>query len=250
MRWQITKQFFTESYVVVIVSFILSLLLLLLLLPLFNNVAGKKIIIPWTNPGFWMLNTAFIIITGLFAGSYPALYLSSFNPLKVLKGTFKAGKGATIPRRILVVLQFTVSIMLIIGTIIVYQQIQYAKDRPIGYSNKALINFGFENEVRQHFEAIRNDLKRAGAIEEMTASNSPMTGVWNSNGGFDWEGKDPNLGVDFPNNGVTYDFGKTVRWNIKDGRDFSRDYATDSAAFISNESAERFFGFTNSVGKY
>ena len=249
VRWQITKQFFIESYVVVITAFILSLVLLILLLPLFNTVAGKEIAIPWSNPVFWLLTIAFIFITGLLAGSYPALYLSSFNPLTVLKGTFKAGKGAAIPRRVLVVLQFTVSVMLIIGTIIVYQQIQYAKDRPIGYTQSGLINFGLEDEVKQHFDAIRNDLKNAGAIEEMTASNSPMTGVWNTNGGFNWEGKDPNLAVDFPNNGVTYDFGKTVRWNIKEGRDFSREYVTDSAAFIINESAAKFLGFTNPIGK-
>ncbi len=249
VRLQIAKQFFTESYMVVVASFVLSLILLTLLLPLFNNIAGKEIVIPWGNPGFWLLNVSFIIITGLLAGSYPALYLSSFNPLKVLKGTFKAGKSAAIPRKVLVVLQFTVSVMLIIGTIIVYLQIQYAKDRPIGYSNKGLINFGFENETRQHFEAIRNDLKNAGAIEEITASNSTMTGVWNTNGGFDWEGKDPNLAVDFPNNGVTYDFGKTVQWNIKEGRDFSRKYATDSAAFVINESAAKFLGFKDPIGK-
>jgi len=249
MRWQITKQFFIESYAVVMAAFVLSVLLLTLLLPLFNKVAGKEIEVPWSNPGFWLLNLGFIFITGLLAGSYPALYLSSFNPLKVLKGTFKAGKGAVVPRRVLVVLQFTVSVMLIIGTIVVYQQIQYAKNRPIGYSKNGLINFSLQSEVKQHFEAIRNDLKNAGAIEEMTASNSPMTGVWNTNGGFDWEGKDPGLAVDFPNNGVTYDYGKTVHWTITEGRDFSREYATDSAAFIINESAAKFLGLKDPVGK-
>ena len=249
MRWQIIKQFFAESYVVVFLAFILALGLVFLLLPLFNNVAGKKMVMPWGNASFWLISIAFIFITGLLSGSYPAFYLSSFQPLKVLKGTFKVGKGAAIPRRILVVLQFTVSVMLIIGTIIVYEQIQYAKDRPIGYTRSGLINMGLETEIKQHFDAVRTDLKNAGAIEEMTASNSPLTGVWNTNGGFDWEGKDPNLAVDFPNNNVSYDFGKTVKWDIKKGRDFSRDYATDSAAFIINESAAKFLGFKEPVGK-
>jgi putative ABC transport system permease protein len=249
MRWQIIRQFFIESYVVVLLAFILALVLVALLLPLFNDVAGKKMAMPWNNSGFWLLSIIFIFMTGLLSGSYPALYLSSFKPLKVLKGTFKVGKGAAIPRRILVVLQFTVSVMLIIGTIIVYQQIQYAKDRPIGYSRNGLINMNLDREVQEHFETVRNELKNAGAIEEMTASNSPLTGVWNSNGGFDWEGKDPNLAVDFPNNTVTYDFGKTVKWSIKEGRDFSRAFATDSAAFIINESAAKFLGFKDPVGK-
>jgi ABC-type antimicrobial peptide transport system permease subunit len=169
--------------------------------------------------------------------------------LKVLKGTFRVGKSASIPRKVLVVLQFTVSVMLIIGTIIVYQQIQHAKDRPIGYIRNGLVNLSMENEIREHFDAFRNELKNMGAIEEMAASNSPLTQVWNTNGGFDWEGKDPNLAVDFPNNTVSYDFGKTVQWKIVKGRDFSRDFATDSMAFIINESAAKFLGFADPVGK-
>jgi hypothetical protein len=110
-----------------------------------------------------------------------------------------------------------------------------------------------EREVREHYEAIRTELKNSGAIEEMAASNSPLTQVWNSNGGFEWEGKDPNLAVDFPNNTVSYEFGKTVQWKIKEGRDFSRDFATDSSAVILNEAAAKLFGYTDPqkiIGKH
>ncbi|HET6768623.1 MAG TPA: FtsX-like permease family protein, partial [Chitinophagaceae bacterium] len=249
MRGQLIRQFFSESYLIVLFAFTLSLILVILLLPMFNEVAGKKIEMPWQNPLFWFSSLAFILITGLLSGSYPAFYLSSFQPLKVLKGTFRAGKFASIPRRVLVVLQFMVSVGLIIGTITIYQQVQYAKNRPIGYVKNGLITMGMEKEIREHYEAIRTELKKSGAIEEMAASNSPLTQVWNTNGGFDWEGKDPNLAVDFPNNKVSYEFGKTVNWKIKAGRDFSRDFATDSAAFIVNESAAKFLGFDNPVGK-
>ena len=249
MRSQIIKQFFAEAYLVVLLAYILSVVLVALLLPLFNDVAGKKIQLPFENPFFWIAGLAFVAVTGLLSGSYPALYLSSFQPIKVLKGTFRVGKLASVPRKVLVVAQFTVSVMLIIGTVIVYQQIQHAKNRPIGYNRNGLINLGLENEIREHFEAVRTELKKTGAIEEMSASNSPLTQVWNTNGGFEWEGKDPNLAVDFPNNRVTYDFGKTVGWTIKQGRDFSREFATDSAAFIINESAAKFLGFSNPVGK-
>ena len=249
LRWQLIKQFFAESYLVVLFAFILCLALVILFLPLFNDVAGKKIEIAWTSPVFWIFSIVFIIITGLVSGSYPALYLSSFQPLKVLKGTFRVGKFASIPRKVLVVMQFTVSIMLIIGTVIVYQQIQHAKNRPIGYTRNGLKNLGMETEIRDHYDAVRNELKNSGAIEEMAASNSPLTQVWNTNGGFEWEGKDPNLAVDFPNNTVSYEFGKTVQWKIKDGRDFSKDFATDSAAFVINESAAKFLDFQNPVGK-
>src|SRR5690606_72148 len=131
-RWQLVGRFFAESYLIVLIAFMVSLLLVIGLLPLFNEVAGKKIGIPWQNPLFWTFDLAFVFITGLLAGSYPALYLSSFQPLKVLKGTFRVGRFASVPRQVLVVMQFTVSVMLIIGTIIVYQQIQYAKNRPVG----------------------------------------------------------------------------------------------------------------------
>ncbi len=248
LRWQLIKQFFAESYLVVLLAFVLSLILVAVLLPMFNEVAGKKIEIAWTSPVFWIFSLAFILITGLLSGSYPALYLSSFQPLKVLKGTFRVGKFASIPRKVLVVTQFTVSVMLIIGTIIVYQQIQYAKNRPIGYTRHGLISLRMEKEVREHYETIRTELKNSGAIEDMAGSLSPLTQIWNTNGGFDWEGKDPNLAVDFPNNIVSYEFGKTVDWKIKEGRDFSREFATDSSAFIINESAARYFGFKNPVG--
>ena len=188
MRWQLIRQFFAESYLIVLLAFVLCFDPRHTVIPLFNEVAGKKIEIPWQNPLFWFFSLAFILITGLLSGSYPAFYLSSFQPLKVLKGTFRVGRFASIPRKVLVVIQFTVSVMLIIGTIIVYQQIQYAKDRPIGYTRHGLINMGMEKEIRDHYEAIRNELKKSGAIEEMAASNSPLTQVWNTNGGFDWEG--------------------------------------------------------------
>jgi ABC-type antimicrobial peptide transport system permease subunit len=249
LRRQIIQQFFAESYLVVLFAFVLSLVLVFLLLPMFNDVAGKKIEVPWTSSVFWIASLLFILITGLVSGSYPALYLSSFQPLKVLKGTFRVGKLASVPRKVLVVLQFTVSVMLIIGTIIVYQQIQHAKNRPIGYVKNGLINVGMEKEIREHYEAVRTELKSAGAIEEMAASNGPLTQVWNTNGGFQWEGKDPNLAVDFPNNTVSYEFGKTVQWKIKQGRDFSRDFATDSLAFIMNESLAKFLGFQDPIGK-
>ena len=248
LRLQLIKQFLAESYLVVLLAFVLCLILVALLLPLFNDVAGKKIEIAWASPVFWVSSIVFILITGLLSGSYPALYLSSFQPLKVLKGTFRVGRFASIPRKVLVVTQFTVSVMLIIGTVIVYQQIQHAKNRPIGYTRNGLINVGMEPEIRDHYEAIRNELKNAGAIGEMAASNSPLTQVWNTNGGFEWEGKDPNLAVDFPNNTISYEFGKTVNWKIKQGRDFSKEFATDSAAFIINESAARFLGFKEPVG--
>jgi putative ABC transport system permease protein len=250
MRSQLINQFFCESVVVALMAFVLAIGLVYLALPQFNQVADKQLVILWSSPLFWLAGIGFSIFTGLVAGSYPALYLSSFQPVKVLKGTFRAGRLASIPRKALVVLQFTVSVTLIIGTIVVFRQVEFAKDRPIGYDRNGLINIYLQtNDIHDHYEAVRNELKTQRAIVEMTEAGSPTTQVWNSNGGFTWKGKDPALAVDFPNNNVTHEFGKTVGWQFKDGRDFSRDFASDSNAFVINEAAEKFLGFENAVGE-
>jgi len=250
VRSQLISQFFCESIVVSLLAFILSIGLVYLALPQFNQVADKELALLWSSPLFWLIGIGFSLITGILAGSYPALYLSSFQPVKVLKGTFRVGRLASIPRQVLVVLQFTVSVVLIIGTIVVFRQIQFAKDRPIGYDRNGLVNIYLQtNDIPEHFEAVRNELKSQRAIVEMTHAGSPTTQVWNSNGGFNWKGKDPALAVDFPNNGVNHEFGKTIGWQFKDGRDFSRDFASDSNAFVINEAAEKFLGFENAVGE-
>jgi ABC-type antimicrobial peptide transport system permease subunit len=250
LRTQLVSQFFCESLVVALLAFAVAIGLVYLALPAFNEVADKKLTLLWSSPTFWMIGIGFSLITGIVSGSYPALYLSSFQPVKVLKGTFRAGRLASIPRKVLVVMQFTVSVTLIIGTIVVFRQIEFAKDRPMGYERNGLINIYMSTEdIHKHFDAVRNELKTQGAIVEMTEAGSPTTQVWNTNGGFTWNGKDPALAVDFPNNGVTHEFGKTVGWIFKDGRDFSREFVSDSNAFVINEATAKFLGFENPVGE-
>jgi putative ABC transport system permease protein len=248
MRKQLISQFFSESVLIAILAFIVSMLLVVLLLPFFNSVADKKMSLLWNNPLFWLAGICFSLITGLIAGLYPALFLSSFEPVKVLKGTYRAGRYSALPRKVLVVVQFTISIVLIIGTTIVYKQIQVGQNRPVGYNRDGLISHGVTEPLHKHFEIIRTELKNSRVIIEMTESGSPTTEVWNTNGGFDWEGKDPGQAVDFPNNAVTYEYGKTVGWKIIQGRDFSREFATDSSAFILNEAAVKFIGLKEPIG--
>ena len=250
LRQQLIGQFYMESILVSILALLFALMLVGLMLPEFNTVAGKTMKILWSNPLFWLLCFGFTGITGLIAGSYPAIYLSSFQPVKVLKGTFQAGRFAAIPRKVLVILQFTVSVVLIIGTIVVFRQIQFAKNRPIGYDRNGLVMVPLLTpEIHKHFQAIQNDLKQAGAITEMAEAGSPTTAIWSTNGGFMWKGKDPNQAVDFPNTNVTFDYGKTVGWQFINGRDFSKSFMTDTAAFILNEAAVKFIGFKNPVGE-
>ncbi len=238
VRSQLIKQFLSESVLVAFVSFIFSVLFVILLMPLFNKLADKNIELPWSNGFFWLIALAFTFITGLISGSYPAFYLSRFEPIKVLKGTFRAGRFASLPRKILVVVQFTFSIALIIGTVIVYKQIQFAKNRPVNYRSEGLITINMSTpDLYGHYDAIRSDLLATGVVDDMAESSSPTTNVWSNQIGFNWQGKDPNTLPSFGTIAVTEDFGKTIGWKLKEGRDFSKDFATDSLAMILNESA-------------
>jgi len=249
-RSQLIGQFFSESLLVVALAFVLSSLLVQLILPWFNGVADKKIIILWANPWFWCCGLGFTIITGLLAGSYPAFYLSSFRPVKVLKGTFRAGRMAAVPRKVLVVLQFTVSIALIIGTIIVYRQIQLAKNRPVGYSRDELLVFRkTTRDFNTKSAVLRTELNKTGVIANIAESGGDVTTIWSGNGGFDWKGKDPELVTYFGTLAVSPGFGKTVGWQMAQGRDFSDDMASDSTAVILNESAVKLMGLQKPVGE-
>ena len=250
LRSQLILQFYTESLVVCVLAFFVSIFLVQLALPFFNDVSGKTMSVPWGSPLFWLVGIGFSFVTGLIAGSYPALYLSSFNPVKVLKGVFRAGRFAAVPRKVLVVVQFTVSVVLIIGTIVVFRQIQYAKDRPIGYTRDGLITMNMSTgDIHSHFEAVKNELIGNGAIVSLAEAGSPPTAVWSTNAGFDWPGKDPTQAVDFPNIEVSCEYGKTVGWQFKEGRDFSKEMPTDSLAFVLNESAAKFIGLKDPVGQ-
>ncbi|GAB3265829.1 ABC transporter permease [Larkinella harenae] len=250
VRTQLISQFFSESLLVAALSFGVALLLVLLMLPLFNEVADKQIGMPWVNPFFWLAGLGFSLLTGLLAGSYPALYLSSFQPVKVLKGTFRVGRFASLPRKVLVVVQFTVSVTLIIGTIIVFRQIQHAKNRAVGYDRSGLITVEINTpELRQQYNVLRNELLRTGAVVDMSTSSAPATSLNSNNGGFDWEGKDPNFKENFGTIAVTHDFGKTVGWQFVAGRDFSRQFSTDSSGMVLNETAARYMGLKDPIGK-
>jgi ABC-type antimicrobial peptide transport system permease subunit len=248
-RSQLIQQFFGESLLVAFISFFVAILIAQIALPAFNNIADKDISLPWTNLSFWFAGISFTLLTGLMAGSYPAVYLSSFNPVKVLKGTFKVGRSATVPRSVLVTAQFTISISLIIGTIIVYQQIQYAKNRPIGYSREGLLSFKPRSpEFFGKYQALRNELKKTGAVYEIGESNYSINSTLGWNGGFAWRDikYDPSFNTIF----VTHEYGKTIGWQFVEGRDFSREIRSDTAGIIINESALKVLGIKNPVGEF
>ncbi|GAB3954357.1 ABC transporter permease [Spirosoma harenae] len=250
LRSQLVAQFFSESLLMAMLAFSLSILFVQFTLPFFNQVAEKKMVIPWSNPFFWIAGLGFSLLTGLIAGSYPALYLSSFQPIKVLKGIMRTSRSATIPRRVLVGFQFTVSVTLIIGTIIVFRQIEYAKDRPVGYSRNGLIEIGMNApELYGHYTALRNDLLNTGAVADMAESSNSITEQAGGTTDISWKGKKTDSKPLVMSNYITHDYGKTIGWQLKEGRDFSRDFTTDSSSMIINEAAVKLMGFRQPIGE-
>ena len=250
LRQQLITQFFSESLLVSVFAFAFSIILVQLTLSWFNQVADKQMTILWSSPAFWIIGVIFTLLTGVVAGSYPAFYLSSFQPVKVLKGTFRAGRLAALPRKILVILQFTVSATLIIGTAVVFTQVQYTKNRPVGYNREGMIQVYHQTpDIHQHFDAVKYDLTKSGAISSIAESGSPITSIWSDQSGFSWQGMPPGLQPDMGVVGVTPDFGKTVSWQIKDGRDFSKEFLSDSSGLIVNETAVKFMSLKGPVGK-
>lgn len=250
LRSQLVMQFFCESLVVALCGFVLSVLLVLLILPFFNQVTEKNIHLPWSSAYFWMMIVGFTLLTGLIAGIYPALYLSSFRPVKVLKGVFKGGRYAATPRKVLVVVQFTVSVILIISTMTVFRQVQFAKSRPIGYTREGLITIVMKTwNYHNSMLAMRNDLLQQGAIAEMAESNTPVTENDHFDDSFNWKDKDPQSSIKFNTVGIAGQYGKTIGWQFVNGRDFSPQMATDSSAIVINETAAKYIGFKNPVGE-
>jgi len=251
VRKQLVNQFLSESLLVVTLSFVMAIAIAFLCLPWFNDLANKTMTIPWSNGYFILVTLAFIGVTSILAGSYPALYLSSFNPVKVLKGTFKAPRLASIPRKVMVVFQFTISIVLIISTVVVFQQIQHAKDRPVGFDRDGILHIPIntDNLAKANYNSLRHDLLSTGAVVNMAKSDFPITGGMWTDASLTWEGKDPASQPVIALNSCSHDFPKTNGFQFIDGRDFSREYSTDSSAVIVNEMAAKLLSNDRVIGK-
>jgi len=250
LRGHLIFQFLGESILIAFLSFVLAVILAALTLPWFNLLAGKTMTFPWKSPIFWSLSLICTLLTGLFAGSYPAFYLSGFRPVQVLKGAFKAGKGASNPRKVLVVTQFSISLALIIGTIVVFRQIQFAKDQPLGYDQAGLITVPDNtHELDTHFEALRSGLLNTGVVAGIANSSMNLNGFYQNNM-LEWEGMSEEAKtITFRDIFVNADFGPTIGWKIIKGRDFSRTHLSDSTAAIVNETGAGILGFKDPVGK-
>ncbi len=246
-RLEIILQFIGESFFIAILAFGISILLTELALPFYNDLVAKKLFIDYFSTRFLVFAGALIFVTGILAGSYPAFYLSSFKPVKVLKGKVQVGKSASTPRKVLVTVQFGFSILLIIGTIVIFKQIQHVKSRDLGYDQNNLITIEYTDEIRKNFRPLKQELLTSGFVSSVTKSNSPITEIW-SNNFLGWPGKPEDRKVIFTTIACEYDYLKTMGIKILEGRDFSEDFKSDTLAIIVNKAGLDLMNLENPIG--
>ena len=229
-------------------ALIVALLLVQGFLPAFNTLIGKQITLQYSSVGFILLLLGIALFTGLLAGSYPALFLSALKPIHVLKGTLKLGSGPVIFRKSLVVFQFVLSTLLIVGTIVIYRQMEYIQHKNLGFNRENVLYFMLEGDLYKNFEVLRQELLQSPGIGSVTTTGDNPMQVENSSGDIDWPGR-PNKGASISVLQVGYDYMQTMGIQLKEGRDFSRDFGTDSAAYIINEAAARMMEMKEPLGQ-
>jgi len=249
-RLSLIGLFFGESMVVAFMAGSIALILALMVLPVFSTLMGKQLTLDLTDVRFWLTGLGFVVFTGLLAGSYPAFYLSSFRPVKVLKGLFKRKQGVVSSRKVLVIVQFTIACTLIVSTLVVHRQIRHAQDRESGYNKNQLIYTRIEGDIGKNQELIKQDLINSGTAISATRTSSPMTQVWDMTQNVNWPGKEPDTRISFDLLFIDSGWTKTVGATIIEGRDIDvYTYLTDSTALILNEAAVKAMNFENPVGE-
>lgn len=249
LRFALIRQFIGEAMLFAIMAIVISLLFVKSLLPVFNQLTNKEIHLPINQSSFWLSILGLLFITGFISGSYPAFYLSAFKPIRVLKGTLKFSTTALWFRKGLVVFQFILSIVLIVGTIVVSKQVNYIQTANLGYDRENLLYIPLEGELIDKYELFKNQSLQLAGIKSITRMTDNPTQIDNGTGGVQWEGKDPNLDIQFTQSAVGYDFTKTMHLQMKEGRDFSKDFPTDSVSYILNEAALKIIGYKDPVGQ-
>jgi ABC-type antimicrobial peptide transport system permease subunit len=249
-RSTLIAQFMGESLVMAFISLLFAVGFIALLIPVFRNVINVKLLVPYDNPVAWFAAIGVTIFTGLIAGSYPALFLSSFKPVKVLKGQLVQVRQVVNPRKALVVLQFTFAIGLILASIFIYKQIIFAKNRPIGYDRFGLIEMPVEGVMAKRFEDFRRDLINAGAITDGAMTGMSIVTNGSNSWGITWQGQLPGEDkIPIDQMAATYHFTGTFGVKLVEGRDFSREYPSDTAAIMLNQAAVKMMRFKEPLGQ-
>ncbi len=249
-RRQIVQQFFGEAVLLAILAFVATVVLIHLFLPVLNELSGKEMTLGlFDNFMIYLLFLAIAVLTGVISGSYPALYLSSFQPSKVLRGQFKSGSAGILLRKVLVVFQFFLSIILMICTIVIYSQLHYIQNKKTGLNLDNLVYIPTVGNFSEKYEAWKEEMKQHPGVLSVAASGHLQTNIrahWNQQVG--WEGKDPAMEVEFYTDPVDFDYISTMGIQMADGRSYSMEYSTDQNNFIINEAAARFMGVERAVG--
>ncbi|MGN6401460.1 MAG: ABC transporter permease [Flavisolibacter sp.] len=246
MRSSLIRQFIGESVLFKLISIFIALLLTSLLLPAFNNLTGKHLVLPVRQPFFYVTIVGLLLITGFVAGSYPAFFLSSLNPMRVLKGKLQFGRGSAFFRKGLVIFQFALSIILIIATIVIFEQMKYVQNKNLGYNRENLIYIPIEGDLVKKYDVFKQEAKNNSAILNISKMRNSPTYIEHHTNSISWPDKDPNLNVPFADGVVGYDFVKTMDLHLAAGRDFSKAF-NDSTHYILNETAVKKIGFSGNV---
>lgn len=249
MRSALVKQFLSEAMILAGISVLLALLFVILTLPSFNQLTGKQVEFPYLNIYFWLLLISLTLITGFAAGSYPAIFLSSFKPISVLKGTLRFSGNATMFRKGLVVFQFVLSVVIITGTIVVSKQVNYIQHINLGYDRENLVYIPVEGNFLRKYNVFKQAVLNAPGVKMVSRIGEAPTSVRSATFAVDWNGKASNTSPSFTNTPVGYDFVKTMNLKLVEGRDYSRDFASDSTGYLINESALRIIGYKDPIGK-
>jgi putative ABC transport system permease protein len=250
VRRSLVTQFIGESILMSLLAGMIALLLVQMAIPYFDNLAWVKLSIPWASPVFWCAAAAFIVFTGVLAGSYPAFYLSSFKPVKVLKGILQNGNALVKPRKILVVVQFVCSVVLINFTIIYQKQIRSELGREVGYAKDKLVFHPLTADLRRNYAAVKNELMSTGIAESVTQSSATVSRMNGRESGLKWAGMDPAANPGFALVMESGDFVRTMGLTLVAGRDIDLDtYPADTLACVINETSARVLGFKNPLGQ-
>ena len=237
-------RFYSESMIFAFLSLFLALALVSLFLPWFNTLTGKEISFHlWGSQRFLLAIMGITLLTGVLAGSYPAVFLSSFQPVRILKGSLKAGAGSTLFRRVLVVVQFALSVFLIIGTVVVFRQMRYMQTASLGFDKEHLLTIRMRGNMASSYEAFRNELRKDSRISGITAATDLPSAIGSNSAGVEWKGKDPQQEILVGQCGVDYDYVDVLKIELLEGRNFSREFESDKTqAFLINEEVRKLMG--------
>lgn len=248
-RWHIIKQFYSESMLFSFLALLIALVISFLLLNAFNNLTSKEMSISSLGNSTFIELIALTIITGIIAGSYPAIYLSSFLPIKVIKSDSVISGGGSLFRKILVVTQFSLSLILIIGTIVISSQLDYIKNKNLGFDRENVMVVNINKSILANIETVKNELKKNPKIISVAAASSGPTYVGNSTSGIDWDGKNEDEEVLMHFVATDRDFIQAFNMQMAEGRFYSDDYGSDSSSAVINEEAAKIMGMKEPVGQ-